>query len=43
MRKAASIAMLTIGGLYLASGLFLLIAPLLWNSIDGAEALRDAE
>ena len=42
MRKAASIAMLTIGGLYLASGLFLLIAPLLWNSIDGAEALRDA-
>ena len=41
MRRAIKASMITIGGIYLALGIFLLIAPMIWNSTAGSEELRD--
>lgn len=41
MRKIVPAAMLILGTAYLLLGIFLLMAPLLWNSTAGAEGIRE--
>ena len=41
MRKIIPAAMLILGTAYLLLGIFLLMAPLLWNSAAGAEGIRE--
>ena len=41
MKKAITLLMFILGGLYLILGIVLLISPLMWNSMQGIETLRD--